>query len=98
MPGISQYPRAVHPERNQKRDVANLFRRAPVEDDPVAIAIRVLALHGPVPPSLERPVNRLVQLGYGRRRPSRATAGVVLAPAAAPHQPWSAGCARSGEK
>jgi hypothetical protein len=66
MPRISQYPALFTSERNQKRNVANLSRRAPLEDDPIATEIRMLALDGP--PSLERPVNLLVQLRHGRRR------------------------------
>src|SRR5215472_10718974 len=66
---------AVHPDRHQQRDVADLAGPAALEYDAVEVHIRMLTFDRPVAPCLDRSVNLLVQVRYRRRRHARAPQG-----------------------
>jgi hypothetical protein len=58
---------AVYPDRHQQRHVAHLASPAALEDDAIEVDVGMLAIDRSIAPSLNRPINLLVQVRHCRR-------------------------------
>ena len=63
------------PDRHQQRDITHLAGPTPLHDDPVEENVRMSALNGLMPPSLDLRINLLVEVRHRRRADPRSPKG-----------------------